>query len=124
MPGVSGFLPSALDLQGKVLVRHNHVESPQGTIHDDMLVISQEGVPATTKGYYFDSDGYSGRYSITANGAEVVFVSDAIPKVPRYRLTYTQLPDGRLNCKLEAAPAGKPNAFVNYLEWVAKKASP
>ncbi len=114
-----------LDLQGKVLVRHNHVESSAtagGAIHDDLLVIAQEGIPATIKASYFDSDGYLGRYAVTANGNQAVFVSDAVPKIPRYRLTYTALPDGRLNAKLEVAPAGKPNAFANYLEWVATKA--
>jgi hypothetical protein len=108
-----------LDLQGKVIVRHNHIEYPQGARHDDLVVVSQEG--ATTRGYYFDSDGYSGRYSITANGAQVIFTSEPIPKLPRYRLTYTALPDGRLNAKLEVAPAGKPNAFASYLDWVASK---
>ncbi len=114
-----------LDLQGKVLVRHNHVEpgaTAGATIHDDLLVIAQEGVPATIKASYYDSDGYLGRYTVTANGNQAVLVSDIVPKFPRYRLTYTALPDGRLNAKLEVAPAGKPNAFASYLEWVATKA--
>ena len=71
---------------------------------------------------YVDSDGYGARYTATTSGAgEVVFVSDAVAKLPRYRLTYTQLPDGRMNAKLEVAPAGKPKAFANYLEWVSKR---
>jgi hypothetical protein len=111
----------ALDVQGKVLVRHNHVDLPQGISHDDLVVVSQEG--NATRGYYFDSEGYSGRYTVTANGAQVIMLSDSIPKLPRYRLTYTSLPDGRLNAKLEVAPAGKPNAFGPYLDWVAKKVS-
>jgi hypothetical protein len=111
----------ALDVQGKALVRHNHIDYPQGATHDDLVVVSQEGT--TMRGYYFDSDGYTGRYTITANGAQVIFTSDPTPKVPRYRLTYTALPDGRLNAKLEVAPAGKPNAFASYLDWVAKKAN-
>jgi len=116
----------SVDLQGKVLIRKNHVDLPgaTGAAHDDLLVIAQEGIPATIHASYFDSDGYLGRYTVTANGNQAVFVSDSIPKLPRYRLTYTGLPDGRLNAKLEVAPAGKPNAFANYLEWVAKKATP
>jgi hypothetical protein len=50
-----------------------------------------------------------------------VFVSDRLPKLPRYRLTYTQLPDGRLDAKLEVAPAAKPDAFGPLLDWVAKR---
>lgn len=125
----SGHFEFALDLQGKVLVRKNHVDYPATSasaalVHDDLLIITQEGVPAAIKGSYFDSSGYLGRYTITANGNQATFISDTYPKLPRYRLTYTGLPDGRLNAKLEVAPAGKPNAFANYLEWVAKKATP
>lgn len=125
----SGHFEFSLDLQGKVLVRKNHVDYPAtnaqaAIVHDDLLVITQEGVPATLHGSYFDSSGYLGRYTITANGNQAVLVSDPYPKLPRYRLTYTGLPDGRLNAKLEVAPAGKPNAFANYLEWVAKKTTP
>jgi hypothetical protein len=120
----AGHFEFALDLQGKVLIRHNHVESPAssgGAIHDDLLVIAQE-TPAAMRASYYDSDGYLARYTVTANGTQATCVSDTIPKLPRFRLTYTLLPDGRLNAKLEMAPAGKPNAFANYLEWVAKKA--
>lgn len=126
----SGHFEFAVDLQGKVLIRRNHVDYPAtnasaAIVHDDLLVITQEGVPAALKGSYFDSFGYLGRYTITANGTQATFVSDPYPKFPRYRLTYTGLPDGRLNAKLEVAPAGKPNAFASYLEWVAaKKATP
>ncbi len=122
----SGHFEFSIDLQGKVLIRRNHVDYPATAasapiVHDDLLVITQEGIPATMHGSYFDSFGYLGRYTITANGNQAVLVSDPYPKFPRYRLTYTGLPDGRLNAKLEVAPIGKPNAFANYLEWVAKK---
>jgi hypothetical protein len=113
----------SLDLQGKVLVRHNHVESPTpAALHEDLFVIYQEGVPAVTRAVYFDSDGYVARYTATTSGAgQVVFVSEMVPKLGRYRLTYTQLPDGRLDAKLEVAPPGKPNAFASYLSWVSKR---
>jgi hypothetical protein len=117
----------SIDLQGKVLVRHNHVEYPAtggkpAGAHDDLLVIYQEGTPTTTRAAYYDSDGYVARYTATSSGAgQVVFVSDRLPKLPRYRLTYTQLPDGRLDAKLEVAAAGKPDAFGPLLDWVAKR---
>ena len=117
----------SLDLQGKALIRHNHVEYPAvagkaPVVHEDLLVTYQEGVPVVTRAAYFDSDGYVARYAATTSGAgQVVFVSDPVAKVARYRLTYTLLPDGRLDAKLEVAQAGKPNAFANYLGWVSKK---
>src|ERR1700730_16463455 len=44
----------SLDLQGKVLVRHNHVESgasaaQPAALHEDLLVIYQEGIPDVTR---------------------------------------------------------------------------
>lgn len=127
-PGeASAHFEFSLDLQGKILVRRNHVEYPaaagqQAVVHDDLLVTYQEGVPAATRATYFDSDGYVARYTATSSGAgQVVFVSDPVAKLARYRLTYTQLPDGRLDAKLEVAPPGKPNAFANYLGWVSKR---
>lgn len=124
----TGHFEFALDLQGKVIVRKNHFEIPANgataaVVHDDLLVITEEGVPAKIFGTYFDNLGYLGRYNVTANGSQVTLISDSSPKYPRYRLTYTALPDGRLNAKLEYAPAGKPNAFVTYTDWVAKKAA-
>jgi hypothetical protein len=127
-PGeASAHFEFSLDLQGKVLVRRNHVEYPatpgqQALVHDDLLVTYQEGIPASTRAVYFDNEGYVARYVVTSSGpGQVVFVSESVTKVARYRLTYTQLPDGRLNAKLEVAPPGKPNAFANYLEWVSKR---
>ncbi len=127
-PGdASAHFEFSLDLQGKVLVRRNHVEYPatpgqQAVVHDDLLVTYQEGIPVSIRATYFDSEGYIARYTVTSSGpGQVVFVSEPGAKVARYRLSYTQLPDGRLNAKLEVAPPGKPNAFANYLEWVSKR---
>jgi len=117
----------SVELQGKVLIRRNHVEYPAtggkpGAIHDDLLVVYQERTPVATRATYYDSDGYVARYTVSSSGAgQVVFVSDRLPKIPRYRLTYTELPDGRLDAKLEVAPAGKPEAFGPLLDWVAKR---
>jgi hypothetical protein len=75
----------SIELQGKVLVRHNHVEYPAtggkpAGPHDDLFVVYQEGIPASTRGMYFDSDGYVARYTATSSGAgQVVFVSDRLP---------------------------------------------
>lgn len=119
----------ALDLQGKAIVRHNHVEYPPvagkpGYTHDDMLVAYREVKPVATKGLYLDSDGYYARYTVTSGApGQAVFVSDVIPGFPRYRTTYALLPDGRLSTAIEVSPAGKANAFAPFLQWLSKRAA-
>ena len=118
-----------LDLQGKALVRHNHAEYPatntkQAYTHDDLLVVYRELKPVATKGLYLDSDGYYARYTITSGGlGQATFISDVIPGFPRYRTSYSLLPDGRLNTTIEVAPAGKAKAFGPFLQWVSKRAA-
>jgi hypothetical protein len=119
----------ALDLQGKAIVRHNHVEYPPAAgkpayTHDDMLIAYREVKPAATKGLYLDSDGYYARYTVTSKApGQVVFVSDLIPGFPRYRTTYALLPDGRLSTTIEASPAGKASAYAPFLQWISKRAA-
>lgn len=116
-----------LDLQGKAIVRHNHVEYPTvagkpGYTHDDMLVTYREVKPVATKGLYLDSDGYYARYTVTSNApGQATFISDVIPGFPRYRTTYALLPDGRLSTAIEVSPAGKANAYAPLLQWISKR---
>jgi hypothetical protein len=118
----------SLDLQGKALVRHNHAEYPPANgkpayIHDDLLVIYREVKPVATKAVYFDSDGYYARYTVTSSApGQARFVSDVIPGFPRYRVSYSLLPDGRLSTTIEVSPAGKSNAFAPFLQWTSKHA--
>jgi len=119
----------ALDLQGKALVRHNHAEYPATNAkpaytHDDLLVVYRELKPVATKGLYLDSDGYYARYTITSAGpGQATFTSDVIPGFPRYRVSYSLLPDGRLSTTIEVSPAGKAKAFGPFLQWISKRAT-
>jgi hypothetical protein len=120
----SGHFEFAPDVQGKVLVRRNHAEYPAANgrpaaSHDDLLVIYQEGKPHAI---YFDSEGHIIRYDVETGAADAVtFVSESATGMPRYRLSYKKLPDGRLSGKFEIAPPGKPEEFKAYLEWTAKR---
>ena len=119
-----------LDVQGKVLTRKNHAEYPPAAgkpayIHDDLFVAYREVKPVATKGLYLDSDGYYARYTVTSSGAgQAAFTSDPIPGFPRYRVSYSLLPDGRLSTTIEVASAAKPKVFGPYLQWTSKKITP
>jgi hypothetical protein len=128
-PGVISHTEFSLDLQGKALIRHNHAEYPPANgkpayIHDDLLVTYREVRPVATKAVYLDSDGYYARYTVTSSApGQATFVSDVIPGFPRYRVSYSLLPDGRLSTTIEVSPAGKSNAYAPYLQWTSKRAA-
>ena len=126
----TGHFELAPDVQGNVLVRRNHAEYPAAngrpaSNHDDLMVIYREGSPAVTRAIYFDNEGHVIRYAVDSGTAgAVTFVSEVASGMPRFRLSYTKLPDGRLSGKFEIAPPGKPEEFKPYLEWQAKRKSP
>jgi hypothetical protein len=121
----SGHFEFTRDLQGNVIVRRNHAESPAAgdrpvANHDDLMVIYREG--GGTRAIYFDNEGHVIRYTVEAGGPDAVtFVSEAAAGTPRFRLSYKKLPDGRVGGKFEVAPPGKPEEFKTYLEWTAKR---
>ena len=120
----SGHFELTADVQGKVLIRHNHADYPAAknrpaVNHDDLMVIYPEG---GIKATYFDSEGHVIRYTMQPGApGEATFVSEPVRGTPRFRLSYKKLPDGRLGGKFEIAPPGKPEDFKTYLEWTAKR---
>lgn len=122
--GATGGFTFALDVQQHVIVRKNYSNTPaqQGrpaARHDDLMVIFLEG--ATVKAEYFDSEGHVIRYIAESTPDAVVFVSEASPTEPRYRLTYRRRAGGMLDGAFEVAAPGKPNEFGSYLSWRARK---
>jgi hypothetical protein len=120
----TGHFEFASDVQGKVLIRHNHAEIPAAkpkpaVTHDDLMVIYNEGVVRAT---YVDSEGHVIRYTLEPGApGTATFVSEAVHGTPLFRLSYKKLPDGRLGGKLELAQPDKPEDFKTYLEWTAKR---
>ncbi|HEX4961736.1 MAG TPA: hypothetical protein VF173_12910 [Thermoanaerobaculia bacterium] len=123
----SGHFEFTPDVQGNVLVRRNHSEAPAAngrpaTNHDDLMVVYREGTPAATRAVYFDNERHVIRYAVSSGAPDTAtFVSEAETAMPRFRLSYTKLPDGRLSGKFEIAPPGKADEFKTYLEWTAKR---
>lgn len=88
--------------------------------HDDLMVIYSEG--GSMKADYFDNEGHVIRYAVRLRGSNgVVFVSDAKPSEPRYRLSYEMGADGVLSGTFAIAAPGAPEAFTPYFSWSARK---
>ena len=125
--GGAGAASFSVALQGRAIVRTSFAEYPAdagrpASRHDDLMVIFAEG--DGVRADYYDNEGHVIRYGVAARApGEAVFVSDAVPAAPRYRLTYVLAPDGTLGGRFEIAPPGAPEAFHTYLTWTTRPAS-
>ena len=122
----SGSYTFALDLQKTVLVRKNHTDFPAtkdrpAFSHDDLMVVYQEG--GKTKVVYFDNEQHVINYTVelSKDSNAAIFLSDANPSAPRFRLTYTKLGTDRIKITFDMAPPGKPDSFATYLEGTARR---
>jgi hypothetical protein len=118
----------AEELQGKILVRKNRAEYPAGAgrlafTHEDLLIVYHDDGAKAAKAIYFDSEGHVIQYtpSTSQDGKALIFLSDARPAAPRYRLTYVNQEDSKATVQFEVAPPGKPEAFKTYLQGRIRK---
>jgi len=116
------------DLQGKILVRKNHVELPASSgrpasTHEDLMVIYRGEGGEPSKAIYFDSEGHVIHYTATFSDDKrtLTFLSEASPSGPRFRLSYVKGENDTVAIKFEIAPPGKPDAFKAYLEGTARR---
>jgi hypothetical protein len=123
--GESGSFTFKLTVQDRVMVRTNEAnyaatDQHPASRHDDLMVIYAEG--RSLRADYFDSEGHVIRYSVQPRGVDaVVFISDAKPSEPRYRLSYAMGANGVLTGTFEIAPPGSADAFKPYLSWNARR---
>jgi hypothetical protein len=112
------------DLNEHIMVRKSHSEYPANgnrpaTVHDDLMIVSLDFTGNATKAIYFDNEGHTINYSITYAPKTIVLLSDKIPNVPVFRLTYTLLEDQRVNTKFEMSQDGE--KFMTYIEGLSTK---
>lgn len=119
----SGKISFRLDLEDKVIVRKNRAEYPAApgrpaATHEDLMVIYRAEGGNPTKAIYFDNEGHVIHYtaSFSEDKETLIFLSEAAPATPRFRLSYTKGEQGSVGIKFEMAPPGKPDAFRLYLE--------
>jgi hypothetical protein len=108
-----------LDLDKKILVRKNHAEYPstnnkQGIIHDDLMIIYPGSGYNPDRAIYFDNEGHVINYAITLTDSSIVFISDKVKNLPRFRLTYFLPVNKMMNVKFEISGDG--NNYKTYVD--------
>ena len=123
----TGWFSFTLDLQQRILIRKNHSDFPAQNnrpafTHDDLMIVYPEA-GKKAKAIYFDNEGHVIQYAIEISDSSksVVFISEASPPTPRFRLTYTLMENDRLKIDFDFAPPGKPETFSRYIESYAKR---
>lgn len=120
-----GYFSFDFDLDKNILIRKSHSVYPASAnspevIHNDLVVIYLNYTGIADKAIYFDNEGHIINYSIKlANENDLVFVSDKIPNVPTFRLTYTKGDALTVHIKFEMSQDGE--NFFTYLEGKSKK---
>jgi hypothetical protein len=106
------------DLGGKVLVRRNRNDSPQGR-HDDLMIVF--AAPGGLRASYFDNEGHVIQYAVTATADRIELVSDEAPGQPRFRLRYDRHGTDELAIDFAIAMPGAPD-FQHYTGGVVHRA--
>jgi hypothetical protein len=124
-PGQGGGTFSfAFDLDKKIIERKSHSEYPATdnklkTVHDDLLIVYLDFAGNPSKAIYFDNEGHTINYSISYSDKTITLLSDKIPNVPIFRLTYTLLDKDAIDTKFEMSKDGQ--KFMTYIEGKSKK---
>ena len=113
-PGAgSGGSKFALELDGKILVRHNRADYPAtperaAVAHLDLLVVYPGTCDSLFRAMYFDNEGHVIPYRVLvpARGGRAIFDSEATEPGPRFRLTYEAQADSGLEVVFFIAPPG------------------
>lgn len=122
------------DLNGHALVRSSSYDSCKGpsnfdcTHRDQLTIFADPNAMALHKAsllaLYLDSEGHVIYYAIsTPDPHTVIFNSQALPSLPKFRLTYHLEGDGPkaiMSGKFQMASPGSEN-FRSYLEWSGSK---
>lgn len=110
--GDRGWFSLQPELGGKVLVRRNVNESPRGR-HEDLMTFYREG--ESLRAFYVDNEEHVIHYTVVPGDRSVTLTSDEMPGRPRFRLTYQQREDAKLDIVFAIQPPGAAE-FKTYLQ--------
>lgn len=113
-PGVgSGGSTFALELDGRILVRHSRADYPAtaaraAVAHRDLLIVYPGPCDSLFRASYFDNEGHVIQYRVRVPvpGGRAIFDSDGPEPGPRFRLTYASQAEGGLDVEFFIAPPG------------------
>ncbi len=117
----TGSVTFAFELDGRIFVRRNHLEfaatpSQPAFTHDDQLITYIEET-GEMRAIYFDNEGHTIHYQVTISPeGHIVYLSEAIPNSPRFRMSYFKGQSGTYITRFEIAPPGSPDAFITHVE--------
>ena len=105
-------------------VRKNFAEFPAtngkpASRHDDLMVVYRDEASHGLRATYYDNEGHTIPYAVTASAGNVVFLSDGPATAMRFRMTYSATAPGQVKIKFELAPPGKD--FSTYIEAAAHR---
>ena len=110
---VRGGSTFALELDGKILVRHSRADYPAepdrpAVAHRDLLIVYPGVSDSLFRAIYFDNEGHVIPYRVLAPapGGCAIFDSDGPEPGPRFRLTYDTQAGGGLAVAFFRAPPG------------------
>jgi len=111
--GGNGGSTFALELDGKILVRHNRADYPAtpdrpAVAHRDLLIVYPGACDSLFRASYFDNEGHVIQYRVLvpAAGGRAIFDSEGPEPGPRFRLTYETQADGGIAVAFFTAPPG------------------
>ncbi len=123
-----GEMSVSWDLNHHILLNKGHSAYPASkdrpaTVHDSVMIIYLDPPTEKLRASYFDNEGHVIQYAVETGASpnRVVFLSDASPATPRFRLSYIDTGNGTFSNKFEIAPPGKPEAFSTYIEGKARR---
>jgi len=119
-----GTFSFSFDLDQKLIVRKSHSEYPATAnkpkiVHDDLMIVYLDRTGNPSKAIYFDNEGHTINYLISYADKTITMISDKIPNMPVFRLTYTLLDNNTINTKFEMSQDGE--KFMTYIEGKSKK---
>jgi hypothetical protein len=121
-----GSVRFTFELGGSILVRRNHLDfaatpSAPAFAHDDLLITFREE-SGELGAIYFDNEGHTIHYRVTFQpDGRVVYISEALPGAPRFRMSYLKDRSGGYATRFEIAPPGDPEGFVVHVEGPARR---
>jgi hypothetical protein len=112
-PAGTGGSTFALELDGRILVRHNRADYPAApdrpaVAHRDLLIVYPGACDSLFRASYFDNEGHVIQYRVLvpAVGGRAIFDSEGPEPGPRFRLTYETQAAGRIAVAFFTGPPG------------------
>lgn len=120
----NGTFSFTFDLDKKILVRKSLTKFPAtdlkpASIHEDLMIIYLDFSGNPSKAIYFDNESHTIQYSIQYSDKTITFLSEKIPNVPVFKLSYSWLSDNTINTKFELSQDGQ--NFMTYIEGKSSK---